>query len=47
VHYRIAIGPHAGRKALTMYSVPQMEERSNVPLLAKVARFSLHAATVL
>jgi hypothetical protein len=46
VHYRIAIGPHAGRKALTLYSVPPMEERSNIPLLAKVAGFSLHAATV-
>ena len=37
---------HAGRKALTLYSVPPMEERSNIPLLAKVAGFSLHAATV-
>jgi len=46
VNYRIAIGPHAGRKALTLYSVPPMEERSNIPLLAKVAGFSLHAATV-
>jgi len=46
VHYRIAIGPHAGRKALTLYSVPPSEERSNSPLLAKVAGFSLHAATV-
>jgi hypothetical protein len=26
VHYRIAIGPHVGRKALTLYSVPPMEE---------------------
>jgi hypothetical protein len=31
VHYRIAISPHAGRKALTLYSVPPMEERSNIP----------------
>ena len=46
VHYRIAIGPHAGRKALTLYSVPPMEERSNIPRLAKVAGFSLHATTV-
>jgi hypothetical protein len=37
---------HAGRKALTLYSVPPMEERSNIPLLAKLAGFSLHAATV-
>jgi ribosomal protein S27E len=46
VHYRIAIGPHAGRKALTLYSVPPLEGRSNSPLLAKEAGFSLHAATV-
>ena len=46
VNYRIAIGPHAGRKALTLYSVPPMEERSNSPLVAKVAGFSLHAGTV-
>ena len=44
--YRIAIGPHAGRKALTLYSVPPMEERSNSPLVAKVAGFSVHAGTV-
>jgi hypothetical protein len=46
VNYRIAIGPHAGRKALTLYSVPPLEEASNIPLLAKVSGFSLHAATV-
>lgn len=46
VNYRIAIGPHAGRKALTLYSVPPMEERSNIPLVAKMAGFSLHAGTV-
>ena len=46
VNYRIAIGPHAGRKALTLYSVPPMEERSNLPLVAKMAGFSLHAGTV-
>jgi len=46
VNYRIAIGPHAGRKALTLYSVPQMEERSNLPLVAKMAGFSLHAGSV-
>jgi hypothetical protein len=46
VNYRIAIGPHARRKALTLCSVPPMEERSNIPLLAKVAGFTLHAATV-
>jgi hypothetical protein len=46
IQYRIAIGPHAGRKALTLYSVPPMEETPNIPLLARVAGFSLHAASV-
>ena len=40
------IGPHAGRKALTLYSVPPMEETPNIPLLARVAGFSLHAARI-
>ena len=46
VTYRIAIGPHAGRKALTLYSVPPLVEPPNNPLLARLAGFSLHAATV-
>jgi hypothetical protein len=46
VSYRIAIGPHAGRKALTLYSVPPLDEAPNNPLLARRAGFSLHAATV-
>jgi ribosomal protein S27E len=46
IAYRIAIGPHAGRKALTLYSVPPVEEAPNNPLLARLAGFSLHAATV-
>jgi hypothetical protein len=46
VSYRIAIGPQAGRKALTLYSVPPVEEAPNHPLLARRAGFSLHAATV-
>ena len=46
LRYRIAIGPHAGRKALTLYSVPPLDETPDSPLLAKVAGFSLHAATV-
>ena len=46
IAYGISIGPHAGRKALTLYRVPPLEARSNSPLLAKVAGFSLHAATV-
>jgi hypothetical protein len=45
-NYRIAIGPHAGRKALTLYSVPPVDEPPDIPLRAKVAGFSLHAATV-
>jgi hypothetical protein len=44
--YRIAIGPHAGRKALTLYSVPPLVEPPNNPLLARLAGFSRHAATV-
>jgi ribosomal protein S27E len=46
INYRIAIGPHAGRKALTLYSVPPLDEMPNNPLLARMAGFSLHAATV-
>ncbi|MGD8357164.1 MAG: transposase [Lysobacterales bacterium] len=46
IAYRIAIGPHAGRKALTLYSVPPVEEAPNNPLLARLTGFSLHAATV-
>jgi hypothetical protein len=46
IHYRIAIGPRAGRKALTLYSVPPLEEAPSNPLLARRSGFSLHAATV-
>ena len=46
VQYRIAIGPHAGRKALTLYSVPPLEEEPTIPLLARMYGFSLHAGTV-
>jgi hypothetical protein len=46
VHYRIAIGPHAGRKALTLYSVPPQEEEPGIPPLARLYGFSLHAGTV-
>ena len=46
VNYRIAIGPHAGRKALTLYSVPPMQAAPSISLLARVAGFSLHAASV-
>jgi hypothetical protein len=46
INYRIAIGPHAGRKALSLFSVPPLEKTSNNPLLARASGFSLHAATV-
>ena len=46
VAYRIALGPHAGRKALTLYRVPPVEETPNPALLAKRAGFSLHAASL-
>lgn len=46
VSYRIAIGPQAGRKALTLCSVPPVEAAPNNPLVARRAGFSLHAATV-
>jgi len=46
INYRIAIGPQAGRKALTLYCVPPLAEAPNIPLLARRAGFSLHAATV-
>jgi len=46
VAYRIALGPHPRRKALTLYSVPPLDVTPNNPLLARLAGFSLHAATV-
>ena len=46
IGYRIARGPHTGRKALTLYSLPPTEENSDIPLLARAAGFSLHAASV-
>ena len=46
IQYRIAIGPHAGRKALTFYSVPPEQGTSDIPMLARLYGFSLHAATV-
>jgi hypothetical protein len=46
IQYRIAIGPHAGRKALTLYRVPPLEEELTIPLLARMFGFSLHAGTV-
>jgi hypothetical protein len=46
IHYRIAIGPHAGRKALSLYSVPPLEAEPTIPMLAQMYGFSLHAGTV-
>jgi hypothetical protein len=46
IHYRIAMGPHAGRQALTLSTVPPTPESDNVPLLAKLPGSSLHAASV-
>jgi ribosomal protein S27E len=45
VNYCIAIGPHAGRKALTLYSVPPLEDDPAPGLVAKIGGFSLHAGT--
>ena len=38
--------PHAGRKALTLYSVAPVDDSTGCSLLAQVAGFSPHAATV-
>jgi hypothetical protein len=46
ITYRITIGPHAGRKALTVYSAPPLDEAPDNLMLARIAGFSLHAATV-
>ena len=45
VHYRIANGPNAGRKALTLRTVPAQPEPFASTLLARQPGFSLHAAT--
>jgi hypothetical protein len=42
ITYRIAMGPHEGRKAFTLQTVPA-SERPNKPFLATDAGFSLHA----
>ena len=41
VHYRIATGPHAGRKALTLRTVASNSPASN-PCIAQLSGFSLH-----
>ena len=42
VHYRIATGPHAGRKALTLRTVAYNPPASN-PCIAQLSGFSLHS----
>jgi len=42
ITYRIAVGPHEGRKAFTLQTVPA-NERTTTPFLAKHGGFSLHA----
>jgi len=44
ITYRLAFGPHAGRKALTLQTVPvRTESRKGDDLVSKQAGFSLHA----
>jgi hypothetical protein len=44
--YKLAVGPNAGRKALTLYTVPPVEDEPASGLVASVGGFSLHAGTV-
>jgi ribosomal protein S27E len=46
IQYRIAVGPNAGRKALTLYTVPPLEDEPAPGLVASIGGFSLHAGTV-
>ena len=41
VHYRIAVGPHAGRKALTLHTVGSNPPADNL-CIAQLSGFSLH-----
>ena len=43
ISYRIAVGPHAGRKAFTLQTIPAREDGKEQKRLAKVSGFSLHA----
>jgi len=44
ITYRLALGPNAGRKALTLQTVPaRTEQKRGDDLVAKQAGFSLHA----
>src|SRR5947207_7033102 len=42
--YRIALGPRAGQKVLSLHSVPSPDKRSTPDLCAKLHGFTLHAA---
>ena len=44
VHYRIATGPHAGRKALTLHTVASNPPADN-SCIVQLSGFSLHAGT--
>jgi hypothetical protein len=46
IQYRIAVGPNAGHKALTLYTVPSLEDEPAGGLVASIGGFSLHAGTV-
>jgi len=44
IAYRIAMGPHAGRKALTLQTIPAREEEEySTEQLGRIGGFSLHA----
>ena len=43
ISYRIAVGPHAGRKAFTLQTIPAREDGKEDGKLAKASGFSLHA----
>jgi len=43
---RFAVGPNAGRKAPTLYTVPPPEDEPAPGLVASIGGFSLHAGTV-
>ena len=43
ITYRIALGPHQGRKAFTLQTVPAVAAADDNSSLAKAAGFSLHA----
>ncbi len=45
--YRIALGPHQGRKVFTLQSLPPREEpKAGSSRVANVAGFSLHAGVM-